>query len=104
MPTLIVDLPEFIGNSSTCLMIGVFMQIEERINIMAAYQRHCLKMFRSTGLSEMAQFKYQLMYDWACSGMNDAHYTAQRICELRGHKLRIRHDHTTRRWVLEVTR
>ena len=104
MPQLIVDLPEFIGNASPSLMGDIFDQIAEHINIAAAYQRYCLKMFSSNGLSEMAQFKYNLMYDWACAEMNDAHFTAQRICELTGQTLRVRHDHATRRWVLEVTR
>jgi hypothetical protein len=103
MEALIVDLPRFVKDASPSAMDSIFELIAERINIAAAYQRFCGTKLRSEGLSEYAQFKYQLMYDWACAEMNSAHHTAQRICELTGKTLRLHHDWASRRWGLEVS-
>lgn len=102
MEALIVDLPRFVTNASPSAMDSIFDAIADRINIAAAYQRFCTTMLRSEGLSEFALFKYQLMYDWSCAEMDSAHHTAQRICELTGKTLRLRHDWLAQRWCLEV--
>jgi hypothetical protein len=104
MQALIVDLPDFVRDADPSQLEGIFEQIAERINIAAAYQRFCLKALDSKDLSEMARFKYQLMFDWACAEMDAAHHAAQRICELTGQTLRVRHGYVARRWILEVTR
>jgi hypothetical protein len=104
MQNLMVNLPDFIGACSLGLMDQIFGQIEERINIAAAYQRFCWQKLTEPELSSIATFKYQLMLDWACAEMDMAYANAQKICELTGQSLRVRHVHAARRWVLEVTR
>jgi hypothetical protein len=104
MQTPIVDLPKFVVDSSLSPLERVFEPIVERINIAAAYQRFCLKTLDSNGLSAMERFGYEGMFDWACDEMDAAHHAAQRICELTGQTLRVRHDYGNRRWILEVTR
>lgn len=101
MQALRIDLPSFC-ESEASLLREPLAKIESHINVAAAYQRYCHQRLKNPELPLFGREKLSAMLDWAYASMNYWHAYGQDLCALYGLRLCVRHEHATRRWVLEV--